>query len=151
MPHARSAARITRLGDTAGTIGAAFAVIDQLLRAAPTVGRMPEFLAETYLSRLAPAPGAASLARAAERVSGQQAPVRFLGAIYVAEEETCFYLYQAPAAADVQAAMTAAGLRPERITRAVPIRPPGSWWRNWVRVASARLRNLCGRVTREFP
>ncbi len=87
---------------------------------------MPEFLAETYLSRLAPAPGAASLARAAERVSGQEAPVRFLGAIHVPEEETCFYLYQAPAAVGVHTAMTAAGLRPERITRAVPIRPPAS-------------------------
>jgi hypothetical protein len=87
---------------------------------------MPEFLAETYLSRDAAAPGAASLARAAGGVSGQQAPVRFLGAIHVPEEETCFCLYQAPTAAGVHAAMTAAGLRPERITRAVPIRPPTS-------------------------
>ena len=90
----------------------------------PTVGRMPEFLAETYAPRLAPAPRAGDVARAAGHASGPQAPVRFLGAVTVPEEETCFWLYQAPSAAAVRAAMTAAGLRPDRITPAVPIRPP---------------------------
>jgi hypothetical protein len=86
---------------------------------------MPEFLAETYAPRGAAAPGAAGLARAAGHAGGPGAPVRFLGAIAVPEEETCFYLYQAPTAAAVRAAMTAAGLRPDRITPAVPIWPPG--------------------------
>jgi len=88
---------------------------------------MPEFLAETYTPRLAPgtpAPGAADVARAAAQTSSPEAPVRFLGAVAVLEEETCFWLYQAPSAAAVRAAMTAAGLRPERITPAVAIRPP---------------------------
>ena len=88
---------------------------------------MPEFLAETYTPRPAPgtpAPRAADIARAAQQVSGHGAPVRFLGAVAVPEEETCFWLYQAPTAAAVRAAMTAAGLRPERITQAVALRPP---------------------------
>jgi hypothetical protein len=87
---------------------------------------MPEFLAETYAPRGAPgtaAPGAADLARAGQ-ASQDGAPVRFLGAILVPEEETCFWLYQAPSAAAVRAAMTRARLRPERITPAVPVRPP---------------------------
>jgi hypothetical protein len=85
---------------------------------------MPEFLAETYAPRGAAAPGAAGLALAARQVSGHGAPVRFLGAVAVPEEETCFYLYQAPTAGAVRAAMTAAGLRPDRITPAVPVWPP---------------------------
>ena len=88
---------------------------------------MPEFLAETYTPRdavSAGAPGAGDLARAAEQASGPGAPVCFLGAIAVPGEETCFWLYQAPTAAAVRAAMTAAGLCPERITAAVSIRPP---------------------------
>src|SRR5262245_5767448 len=90
----------------------------------PTVRRMPEFLAETYTPRLAAAPSAAGLARAAAQVSGHGAPVCFLAAINVPAEETCFYLYHAPTAAAVRAAMTGARLRPERITLAVSIRPP---------------------------
>jgi len=42
----------------------------------------------------------------------------------VPEEETCFYLYRALSAGAVRAAMTGAGLRPERITQAVTITPP---------------------------
>jgi len=63
---------------------------------------MPEFLAETYTPRLAAAPCAGDVARAAAPASGPQAPVRFLGAITVPEEETCFWLYQAPSAAAVR-------------------------------------------------
>ena len=87
---------------------------------------MPEFLAETYTPRDAPgsAPHAAEAAVAAEQVSQPGAPVRFLGAILVPEEETCFWLYQAPSADAVREAMTRARLRPEQITPAVPIRPP---------------------------
>ena len=85
---------------------------------------MPEFLAESYTPRLAAAPCAGDVARAAAQASGPQAPVQFLGAVAVPEEETCFWLYQAPTTAAVCAAMTAAGLRPERIMQAVALRPP---------------------------
>ena len=88
---------------------------------------MPEFLAETCAPRGAPGtpvPSAADLARTAGQASGPEDPVQFLGAIAVPEEETCLWLYQAPAAAAVHAAMTAAGLHPERITQAMALRPP---------------------------
>jgi hypothetical protein len=88
---------------------------------------MPDFLAETYTFLLAPgipALCAADVARAAAHASSPQGPAWFLGAVAVPEEETCFWLYQAPSAAAVRAAMTAAGLRPERITEAVALRPP---------------------------
>jgi len=87
---------------------------------------MPQFLAETYAPRDAAGAGVPSdgdITRAADQASGPGAPVRFLGAIAVPGEETCFGLYQAPTADAVRAAMAAAGLRPERITRAVPIGP----------------------------
>ena len=86
---------------------------------------MPEFLAETYAPRGDGAPAAAAgAALAADQASQDGAPVRLLGAILVPDEETCFWLYQAPSAGAVRAAMTAAGLRPERINPAVPVRPP---------------------------
>ena len=88
---------------------------------------MPEFLAETHTFLLAPgvpALCAADVARAAAHAAGPGASACFLGAIAVPEEEACFWLYQAPTAHAVRAAMTAAGLRPERITEAVALRPP---------------------------
>jgi len=90
---------------------------------------MPEFLAETYTPRDAPgtsaaAPSAVDIARAARQAGGPGAPVRFLGAIAVPDDEICFWLYQAASAGAVRAAMTAAGLRPERITPAVTLPPP---------------------------
>ena len=85
---------------------------------------MPEFPAETYTPRGAPVPRPADAARAAGQASQPGAPVRFLHAIVVPEEETCFWLYQAPSAGAVRAAMTRAGLRPDRITPAISIRPP---------------------------
>jgi hypothetical protein len=88
---------------------------------------MPEFLAETYAPHgdgAPAAPGAAGAALAADQASGPGGPVRLLGAILVPDEEICFWLYQAPSAGAVRAAMTAARLRPERITPAVSIRPP---------------------------
>jgi len=87
---------------------------------------MPEFLAETYTSRDAPGTSAGDLARAAEQASRSGAPVQFLGAIAVPGEETCFWLYQAPTAGAVRAAMTAAGLRPERVAPAVTLWPSNS-------------------------
>jgi hypothetical protein len=88
---------------------------------------MPEFLAETYAPRGAPgtaAPRPAQVAAAAGHASQPGAPVRLLAAIGVPEEETCFWLYQAPSAAAVRTTMTLARLRPQRITTAISIRPP---------------------------
>ena len=87
---------------------------------------MPEFLTETYTPRDAAVPSAADLMLAAGQASGPEGLIRFLGAINVPEDETCFYLYLAPSADAVRAAMTAAGLRPERVTPAVTLGPLNS-------------------------
>ena len=105
----------------------------------PTVGRMPEFLAETYAPCDAPGtatPRAGDLTLAAEQASRPGAQVRFLCAVVVPGEETCFWLYQAPSVGMVRVAMTRAGLRPERITQAVTVRPP--------RVRQGRRNQLTG-------
>ena len=87
---------------------------------------MPEFVIETYLPRDAPdvaALGAGDAALAAEQAREEGAQIRFLGAIFVPEDETCFYLYQSPSAEAVRDAATRARLRFERITQAVSITP----------------------------
>jgi hypothetical protein len=98
----------------------------------PTVGRMVEFLAETYAPRCARgtvAPTAAEAALAAVQVSRLGAPVRFPRAVVVPDDQTGVRPYQASSADTVRAAMTHARLRPGRITpgrvgQATP-RPPG--------------------------
>jgi hypothetical protein len=88
---------------------------------------MPQFLAETYTPRGAPdstAVAAGDVALATEQVGEETAAVRLLGAIFVPDEETCFFLYQAPSADAVREAMTRARLRPGRINQAVSITPP---------------------------
>jgi hypothetical protein len=85
---------------------------------------MPQFLAEAYVPRDSAdmvVLRSGDRALAMEQVSAETAPVRFLGAIYVPQDETCFYLYQAESAEAVREAMTCAGLQPERITQAVLI------------------------------
>jgi hypothetical protein len=85
---------------------------------------MPEFLAETYTPRGAPdiaAVAAGDITPATDQVSEETAAVRLLGAIVVPDEETCFYLYQAPSADAVLEAMTRARLQPGRITQAMSI------------------------------
>jgi len=87
---------------------------------------MPEFLIETYIPRDAPdvaALGAGDAAIAAEQVREEGAQIRFLRAIFVPEDETCFYLYQSPSAEAVRDAVTRARLPFERITQAVSISP----------------------------
>jgi hypothetical protein len=87
---------------------------------------MPEFLAETYAPGPAPgpAPSAAGMPLAAGPASGPGAPARFPGAVAVPGDQTCLCRYQAPSAGAARGAMTRAGLRPGRITRAVTARPP---------------------------
>jgi len=67
---------------------------------------MPEFQAETYAPRGAPAARRADEAAPTGEPSRHPAPVRLLRAIAVPVDETCFYLYQAPSADAVRAAVT---------------------------------------------
>lgn len=50
-----------------------------------------------------------------------EARVRLLHAIYVAEDETCFYLLHAPSIEAVREAAARAGLRVEHISEAVSL------------------------------
>jgi len=85
---------------------------------------MAEFLIETYASREtanAVATQVQEITRAAEQVSEQGTEVRFLLAIFVPEEESCFYLYQSPSADAVREAATRARLPSHSITKAISI------------------------------
>ena len=79
---------------------------------------MFEFLVETYAPDVA-ALRAEDAALAAEQVRQEGAQIRFLRAIFVPEDEISFYLFQASSADAVRLAMTRAGVRPDRITKAV--------------------------------
>jgi hypothetical protein len=85
-----------------------------------------EFVVETYVSREM----ASFLARrvkdvavASERVSQDGAQVRLLRAIFLPEEETCFYLFETASADAVGEAVRRAALRFARITKAASITP----------------------------
>jgi hypothetical protein len=77
-----------------------------------------EFLAEQYLSRTDPDAvcGSADRARlASAELTREGTPVRFLRAIFVPEDETCFYLFEAGTAAAVREAARRAELEFEHV------------------------------------
>jgi hypothetical protein len=83
---------------------------------------MTEFLVELYVARAdaAAVEGAAERARAAaEQLTREGTPVRYLRPIYIPEDETCFHLYEAASAEVVREATRRAALPFERITAAV--------------------------------
>jgi hypothetical protein len=78
------------------------------------------FLAEFYLPASAALSDVAQQARtgaAAACAAGSQ--TRFIQAVFVPTEETCFALFEAPTAAAVSAAGSAAGLEFDRVTPAI--------------------------------
>jgi Nickel responsive protein SCO4226-like len=83
---------------------------------------VPEFLVELYV----PQAGAAAVEQgderarlAAEQLTREGTPVRYLRSIFVPEDETCFLLYEAGRAEDVEEAARRASLRVERAAAAV--------------------------------
>jgi hypothetical protein len=83
---------------------------------------MGEFLIELYVARMdaAAASNATQRARlAAEQLTGEGTPVRHLSSIFVAEDETCFLLYEAASADVVQAAAGRAGLPFDHVAEVV--------------------------------
>jgi hypothetical protein len=79
---------------------------------------MGEFLAELYVaeSDLAAVARGSELARlAAKQPSRDGSSVRYVRSIFVPEDETCFYLYEASSADAVVEAASRAGLTFERI------------------------------------
>jgi Nickel responsive protein SCO4226-like len=81
-----------------------------------------EFLVETYVARADGAAverGAERARDAAERLTREGTPVHFLRSVFVPEDETCFYLYQAASSDAVHAAAHRAALPFERVVETV--------------------------------
>jgi len=82
---------------------------------------VPRYLVELYVSRA----GAADLAdasgrarAAAEALTREGTPVEVIRSIFVPDDETCFYLFDAASAAAVEEAAARAGIRFGRIAQA---------------------------------
>jgi hypothetical protein len=81
-----------------------------------------EFLLEQYVSRgdsAAVQAGAARARRAADELNDEGTPVRFLRTMFVPDEETCFYLYEAGSAEHVREAARRADLESGTIVEAI--------------------------------
>jgi hypothetical protein len=92
---------------------------------------MAEYLIETYMPRTAAAAvgRGAELARAAaDGLAREGTAVRYLRSIFVPEDETCFYVYEAESVDAVRAAAERASLPTARVMKAetVPSAPHGS-------------------------
>lgn len=87
-----------------------------------SVGRVGEFIAELYVPRADQA-GADGLSRrvraAAEELTREGTPVRYLRSIFVPADETCFVLCEAPSAGAVCETAARASLRFARIAEAM--------------------------------
>jgi hypothetical protein len=83
---------------------------------------MAEFLVEIYVSREEGADVGDRFEHArlaAEELTLEGKPVRYLHSIYVPEEEICFFLYEAVSVDDVREAAHRAALPFERVSEAV--------------------------------
>lgn len=83
---------------------------------------MAQFLVETYADREAAnsiTEGLDDVSLAADALGDEGPEVRLLQAIFVPEDETCFYVYESSSLAAVREAVTRAGLQFDRITGAV--------------------------------
>ena len=83
---------------------------------------MAEFVVECYVSRAdagAVARGAERARLAAEELTREGTPVRYLRSIFVPEDETCFFMCEAVSADAVREAARRAALPFERVAEAV--------------------------------
>jgi hypothetical protein len=81
---------------------------------------MGTFLVELYVAdRAAVARGVELTRRAAEDLTRSGTPVRHVRSIFVPEDETCFFLYEAESAEAVDRAASESGLPFERVSHAV--------------------------------
>jgi hypothetical protein len=82
---------------------------------------MGEFIAEAYVARrdaAAVEAGANRTRAVADELTRQGCSIRFLRTIFVPEDETCFYLFEASSASVVRDVGDQAGVRFEHVTRA---------------------------------
>jgi hypothetical protein len=83
---------------------------------------MPSYCFELYLPRASAArleETASRVRLAAEALSTDGIPINYVRTTYLAEDETCFHLFEADSAEDVAEAALRAGLPTGRVTRAV--------------------------------
>jgi hypothetical protein len=83
---------------------------------------VPSYLVETYLARGQAGERAARDRRArsaAEELTHGTTRVRFERSIHVPEDETCFFVFDAPSARDAALVAERAGLEPIRVVEAV--------------------------------
>ena len=83
---------------------------------------MAEFLVELYVSRsdsAAVQAGAERARLAAEELTREGTPIRWLRSIFVPDDETCFFLYESGSAEAVREAARRAALPFERVAEAV--------------------------------
>jgi hypothetical protein len=91
-----------------------------------------EFLVEVYVSRATTAFESSqpeNLSRAAEQLSREGRPVRFVRSFFVPEEETCFYLFESQTSEAVREAVIRAGVPCDHLVEAAAIwktPPPGA-------------------------
>lgn len=85
------------------------------------------YLAEVYVPQLGEEELVHAAARArvaAEELSAEGTPVRYLRSLFVPDDETCFWLYEACSPEAVGEATRRAAIECERVVRAVPIAAP---------------------------
>jgi len=85
---------------------------------------MARYLAELYLSHAGSSGlrDAASRARAAaEELNREGTPIRYLRALFLGEDETCFHLYEAGSPESVLEASRRAAIPVERVVEAIDI------------------------------
>jgi hypothetical protein len=90
-------------------------------RGRPSVVPMAEFLLEVYAARMDSrgVDGAARRARAAAEALASEGPeVRYVRSIFVPEDETCFYVYEADSVGTVHEVARRAGLPVDRVVEA---------------------------------
>jgi hypothetical protein len=82
---------------------------------------MSEFLVEVYVSRAAALlmPGHDEVCRVAGELTSGGTPVRLLGSLFVPEDETYLYLFEAASSEAAHAAATRSGLQPARVVQAM--------------------------------
>ena len=81
---------------------------------------MADYLVEIYLSRANDVDASVARARAAaEELTREGTPVAYVSSIFVPEDETCFFLYQALSADAVREAARRASFAFERVSEAV--------------------------------
>jgi hypothetical protein len=86
---------------------------------------MPSYLVETYLARCHAGERAECERRArsaADELTRRGIPVGFGGVIHVPEDETCFFVFEAPSRREASLVARRASLGPVRVVEAVTSR-----------------------------